>query len=631
MLEFIKFRKTEFYSEYLFKKQKGKKIDNLSKINLFIGPNNTGKSRFLRKLFQNLISAQLNLNETSYKQISTNQISVYTFPKKELKPIIDKLRIDFNSILENSVDKTRESLEKFLSEDQLKNLNENINEIDFIKLIYNFNQYFDYVLEIDRNRLDAIFITDNTRDKLEEAFFNFNKSLEYFFPEDIKSNSVITFVPPFRTLKKFIKVLEKTDEVSKYFSNSPEGFKYINEPILKQKFLHDYFDILLINNQTATSNKIGLSNIDTGEDFYERISALRNSRESDRVKLESFENFLSKNFFKNKKVEINAIKENKRKEIFLKVGDEREFPIYNLGDGIQSIIILIFSIFENQDKKHFLFYEEPEIYLHPGFQRIFLDSLNQIQNLQVFISTHSNHFLDLSINSVDNISIYSFQKNTSSVFEIQNISSKSNQLLNTLGVRNSSVYLSNCTIWVEGVSDEIYIRKYLELYFNKEKNYDYKEDIHYSFVGYNGNNLSHWNFDASTETTQLRNAFSLSNKIFLLSDKDSNKEKKHAFFRKILKATLEKYSLSKSESLEFNSFTYKDYKSEPIGEFIFKVIGKEKIKKIASTPKEGQTGKLYNKMDFAKSACANIDNWKDLSNEAKSLTTQIADFIKRSN
>ncbi len=37
-------------------------------------------------------------------------------------------------------------------------------------------------------------------------------------------------------------------------------------------------------------------------------------------------------------------------------------------------------------------------------------------------------------------------------------------LLASLGVKPSSVYLANCTIWVEGITDRLYITKYMEKY-----------------------------------------------------------------------------------------------------------------------------------------------------------------------
>ncbi|WP_373684680.1 hypothetical protein [Acinetobacter sp. YH12052] len=77
-------------------------------------------------------------------------------------------------------------------------------------------------------------------------------------------------------------------------------------------------------------------------------------------------------------------------------------------------------------------------------------------------------------------------------------------LLASLGVRPSSVYLANCTIWVEGITDRLYITKYMEKYLAELESADmelYKKyrrfmpNYHYTFVEYAGSNLSHWSFD----------------------------------------------------------------------------------------------------------------------------------------
>ena len=78
-------------------------------------------------------------------------------------------------------------------------------------------------------------------------------------------------------------------------------------------------------------------------------------------------------------------------------------------------------------------------------------------------------------------------------------------LLKELGVQNSSVFLTNATIWVEGITDRLYLRAYMKKYLSelkrsdtskdKEKFLKYsqlKEDIHYSFVEYQINHSSHF-------------------------------------------------------------------------------------------------------------------------------------------
>ncbi len=271
----------------------------------------------------------------------------------------------------------------------------------------------------------------------------------------------------------------------------------------------------------------------------------------------------------------------------------------------------------------YLYIEEPELNLHPGMQRVFLEALKEFPQTQVFFTTHSNHFLDMSIEiEKDNISIFSFQKQIiekgneknekikEAQFLIEQIKPFNENVLYQLGVRNSSVFLSNCTIWVEGITDRLYIKKYLELYIENENKKNYTENIHYAFVEYAGSNIVHWNFDEKSIIQETILAKSISNRIFLIADSDYNEngeilDSKQKRFEKlskglkqnfyllkcreienlltpgILKKTLQNYKKDDSD-ISFKDFKYDDYKHKPIGEFIYKIVDKGEIKKLTS-------------------------------------------------
>ena len=99
------------------------------------------------------------------------------------------------------------------------------------------------------------------------------------------------------------------------------------------------------------------------------------------------------------------------------------------------------------------------------------------------------------------------------------------------------MFLSNCTIWVEGITDRLYFRHYLKLYFEhlKEKDdssIEFKEDFHYSFVEYGGLNITHWSFLDNEE--HPINVDTLCGKLFLIADKDKNKDERHKELEKKL-------------------------------------------------------------------------------------------------
>ncbi|WP_228454036.1 AAA family ATPase [Chryseobacterium fistulae] len=152
----------------------------------------------------------------------------------------------------------------------------------------------------------------------------------------------------------------------------------------------------------------------------------RNSKRENRRKFESFEKFISLNFFGSKTIDIIAEfdkdeseKGNNTKEIIsIHIeGEKHTRDLHDLGDGIQALIILMYKIFMAENDSY-IFIDEPEINLHPGMQRLFLEQIITNpdlteKNLTYFLSTHSNHFLDLTLEK-DNISIYSFYAKTES-------------------------------------------------------------------------------------------------------------------------------------------------------------------------------------------------------------------------
>ena len=278
----------------------------------------------------------------------------------------------------------------------------------------------------------------------------------------------------------------------------------------------------------------------TGLELYKDVTEMLLGDLSSRRRIVEYQNFLSENFFENQ--EIVLIPKPTEDVLTIKIGNEHEQPIYNVGDGLQQILIQTFPVFKykDSDKPMMLYIEEPDLYLHPGMQRqlmhFFLNT--EHSNAQVFITTHSNHLLDLTLD-MDRISIFQCSKllNFTSIseenvrlpaFEVANVENGNVQLLDSIGVKNSAVFLSNCTIWVEGIYDRGYLRKYLEI-FQRQNDMPFVEDIDYSFVEYSGSNITHWCFsdDDSKENRlypEIENILAnrLSNRILLIADGDAS-------------------------------------------------------------------------------------------------------------
>lgn len=160
--------------------------------------------------------------------------------------------------------------------------------------------------------------------------------------------------------------------------------------------------------------------------------------------------------------------------------DNRRLSIESLGTGIHQVILLATAVtlLENS----LVCIEELEIYLHPELQKKFIKYICENTNNQYIITTHSNAVFDNA-----NVNIYHcWLDDGQTKCELALSSSQKSSILDSLGYKASDILQSNCIIWVEGPSDRIYINQWI-----KEKNPFLKEGLHYSIMFYGGRLLSH--------------------------------------------------------------------------------------------------------------------------------------------
>jgi predicted ATP-dependent endonuclease of OLD family len=89
----------------------------------------------------------------------------------------------------------------------------------------------------------------------------------------------------------------------------------------------------------------------------------------------------------------------------------------------------------------------------------------------VFATTHSNHYLDLGADYSECATLRFRRKlpqeEGGKRFEIRTVGHDDRMLLQELGVRASSVFLTNAAIWVEGITDRLYLREFLARYLRE--------------------------------------------------------------------------------------------------------------------------------------------------------------------
>ncbi|SSP67376.1 Uncharacterized conserved protein [Acinetobacter baumannii] len=434
----------------------------------------------------------------------------------------------------------------------------------------------------------------------------------------------------------------------------------------------DYF-----NNQHEYSS----TNIITGELLYEdlKIHLLGEPEQRDLIK--DYEEKLSQYFFDNEPVSL--IPKHDQDVVNIKIGKDKQFPISQLGDGLQQAIILTYEAFTKKDEIYSFFIEEPELHMHAGMVRQLMNFYLNETNHYYFFTTHSNHLLDMADES-DQVIIQKFVKQPKSEnpkefeFKIYRCD-RDRDLLASLGVKPSSVYLANCTIWVEGITDRLYITKYMEKYLSELENSDleqYKKyrrfmpNYHYTFVEYAGSNLTHWSFSddyADHLEDKGLSAKAVASEMLLIADGDIqgkadrvrilkselNKENYYILECKETENTLPKSSIVRVAKVRFprmkpetkksydisliDSITdenYFDHANYGIGKLI-----DSKIKKPSSTTKKtafadgNGVGTIKYKLDFCREIIKDFDENPDwqLTPKAKALCERIFKHIEKCN
>lgn len=606
-------------------------IYDLNRMNIFVGENNSGKSRFIRTAL---------LGKTSI-------------------PITDTLSNDFKHGFDNSLSNIL-NIWRYIKQDQ------NIKDIPFDESIIKASKDSDDYYEIYKHITEAVHIWFNgvQKDRTTQDYYSQLNSHIVGLSQALRAKSdAYGIQKPITEIYKnkcfYIPVLRGIENFDSYFDKT--SLTPLNDALLNKKQWRAV-DNYANNSKQIYQNKISVaygidkSCVFTAENLYEEIRDKLLGEESRRQQVKDFQDFISETFYGGDGFTIIPRQQKNAQEItkeFLsvKIGQSPERPIYDLGDGIKQMITILYKVFERKDDEAIFFIEEPEINLHPGYQRKLMQILQSdtFSKHQFFIVTHSSHIIESSLANTK-ISIYKTinlnKKN--SQFKIIKTTNHDLEILELLGISNGSVFMANCLIFVEGISDKIIIQKYLEVYM-QEKNFDFREDVHYAFAETGGGNIAHWDFlkDINDEDIATIHASSFSNRSFIICDNDGNKKKErkeklkqmvgeqyfyelpvreieNTIKRDVLERTLFNSGeiRLKKQYNESNNSGY--YNQNRIGKFIDSHYDLEKKYSSAS-------GSIKNKIQFAKDVVSNISTINDLSETSIELCKILTNYIQAAN
>jgi AAA15 family ATPase/GTPase len=440
----------------------------LSKINLFIGKNNCGKSNILR-LLVNHMGHYLN----SFKDNSQGNDLIFSNidHHKGRTDTIIKLGFAINLGSEVALKKLEDS------EQNIKLLLHKLFGSDFVR---NNNNYF---------------------------WLIFNEQIGQKRAEIAKSNIQHIIDANIMTPDEWNRLSLK---LNKYSSGLDDNIQSIIKTLFRDLFNvpNIYFIPAIRSIDNSKTNEFDFS----GVGIIDKLAKLQNPDHNEQKLKEDFQmvNQFLRSVIGNEEATIEI--PYTRDKIIVHM-DGKSLPLDSLGTGIHEVIILASAATLLKDS--IVCIEEPEIHLHPILQRKLLSYFYENTSNQYFIATHSPHFLDNK-----NCNVFHIKNDgiSSSIIQVETNDSIF-AICSDLGYRPSDLLQTNSIIWVEGPSDRIFINFWLQSIDN-----NLIEGIHYSIMFYGGKLLSH--LTASDE--QINDFISLSrlnrNSIIVIDSDIENEE-----------------------------------------------------------------------------------------------------------
>lgn len=589
-----------------------KYLPNIKHINVFVGENNCGKSRLLRSIVTS--DSEIYFSNSN---VSSAEYSILSSKIKNSFSELHKLNPNFKVSIKHD-------------------------ELEPCELYVFYLNQLDYLLDVNKEYPYPV----STHLSKIRAYLQSVYEMIVMYDNNQR--------PRKKSVKRvYIPVLRGVECFNLYFDRNKNR---VIDSISMNNDQRNALNSYMLNVDKMYRNKIvrvyGFEDdcVFTGEELFEDITNKLLGSERERSFIRSFEAFINRNFFDNKG--FSVIPNNQDKYLCVKIGNSSERALHDLGDGIKQLICILYKVYELKNSEAIICIEEPEINLHPGYQRKLMDILQQEEffKLNFFISTHSNHIVD-SCFDYSNVSVFKFiniDKDNNNKFQVINTKHNDIDILNLLGVNNSSVFMANCTIWVEGISDKIYLNKYLKTYALANGHKEFIEGVDYSFVEYGGNNIVHWAFDDALDEDLIK-ASGITNRAFIVVDNDNDSKSKVARKEKLMSLFGENYCELQVREIE-NTIgnkllekhlkhiypSFKDgftesvdsieKKSIVVWEFIDSHYNMQK--KYWNEKKKQPT---VSKLLFAKEVCSEIESEKDLSKNAKRIAKQLYDFIDRVN
>ena len=209
-------------------------------------------------------------------------------------------------------------------------------------------------------------------------------------------------------------------------------------------------------------------------------------------------------------------------EVFLQEKGLQRVALSKTGSGLKTIVLVLLNLLvvpqinEYNNTKIVYGFEELENNLHPALQRRLFEFLYQyaVENqVTMYITTHSHIAINVFCDKPETSIYHVIKKDNYSEIKHINTYIDKVEILNDLDIKASDILQSNGIIWVEGPSDRIYIKRWMEVFTPNI----YKEGKHFQFLYYGGRLLSQY---SATEQTNLINILTTNRNAAIIMDSD---------------------------------------------------------------------------------------------------------------
>jgi hypothetical protein len=442
----------------------GVSLDNLKKINIIIGPNNSGKSNFFKYLFhirsivRNTTSDRGRRGELAGYDLLNCVPSAFSASdtwSDEGKDIICRVQLEGVSGL----------------------------------------SYRNFIPTLHQSR--EINLKAHHKVNERKSCFSVNYEQDLYLLEEFQENNP--------------KILNPTN---KLYENPVEGVGYPQDTVAYWKtFIESLVFVDAVRHHSRNRSEFNESDFD-GSDIVEEIIRVRNEHDTEwREYKKCLEHWL-RTILLEPSLVLDPT-HNKLRFYIRRGSREIAASLENLGTGVSQLVMLLSYLHLNRHKQLNVFIEEPESNLHPeAVVQLVKIMEGNFQNHRFFITTHSSILID-QVN--DNWSIHRIYRKDVHASNILPCTEVLQQycLLDELGIRPSQLLQSNSVIWVEGPSDRTYVNKWIK------DNSNLLEGKHYSFMMYGGANLA--NYDL-IDSKDYINVLRTSRYSIILCDSDKSSE-----------------------------------------------------------------------------------------------------------